>query len=1289
MASQQATVLGPTDAPSLRDSALAIACLTAHSTGLPSDLAAAAAPQLATQLLERLLKHPILDVPDLRLRRVIAPAVDEGTLDEWREQRVGAALLQLRSRGSFQDADRLVAALKAWSDVKSCAVPRRGLLPFLRPADEEFPAGTAHVLPLTQTQAVVTLLLALAGSSPRTGAAGHGVRVTGQPLGLDFDGPPLPRHDGLHLPRPAVDAGSTAWHDHTPSDRSLLVPPAQTTSPLLPPHGQVGLFGSATPAGGLVSALHGELWQARLAAALPPYGDEPRTPGGTHDVAPTHDGDGDDDDDEEGDVTSAAALGRSEMWVTAGNEVCSSGSWAVVPSWDDGLTPAQTAALPRGTWGCESPQGDASGFGAMYGQLCPSRLGPNTTSPAAWSADSIAGYALDAVRGNAGAARRLAGVGGDGQRQFQHHAQLMPRAPGTSAGAVATVLAPLLAAGGHRVVVEAFIQAHRGGVQGAKPVVPPGRQTSRSASCAAAVALATALAAHMARVDACLAALPVAVAVRRGGSATSQPADIAARPPSLLELAAHTAGLRRQLAHLTALCNDVDKGMGSDAAVLTALHAAASDVAHESMAPLLRRLFAAALKPRSSSLFDQAFGVSDAVDGQPLQEVPLFLADAARDAAQAAAALRLMARLPGCAVFLEACRQVKVSMEAATQPLDLPATLLTAHSWHEAHAHALSSRAAALAELQAAAQRGMSGLPDEAVERSVAVSILWDDGAQVAQPQGPSQQEIAALFGSVVAVRRTRFGGDTLDDGSELQAIRARAAAGLLSRGAGLADLVSQPSRLVSRGADGEPNFGRGQGLRTLTTEPEPADSAVDAVVFDAPPPTLEEPSTAASADELSETEPLVGQQGGGVPMPAVVMPPAAFAVAAPPNPMAPFPTLGSSAPDAPCPLSLALRSAVTHPLARQRAAACAASVAAAWAPPCRLAAHVAAIHDFLLLGRGDFADALLDALPRRLKRTTRDRGAALRVADAAAALAEALGSLGVPGEFVSAHLGVEAPLPGAGGTSSQASLTGLDAFRLRYDPVAISFSTSSWVASVGAGGSGAAAHVLAPPEGDILRAVLPPATLRTYSDAQVALLRLRHACRAAMEARGAAMEAARGAGGGSGGAAGPSAMSASDARLLCACAHVAVRVTQALCDHAGAEMRAALRALEPDAPAMAQAPSLQHLAAAHVSASGRAARVSDLGHVAPGVRAASLAALATVFDFRAVLLMPANASTAAALAAGAAVRTAAGELASACRAAEGVAVTEGRAKGGCHEADILARLDLGEQLLAEASSVK
>ena len=121
----------------------------------------------------------------------------------------------------------------------------------------------------------------------------------------------------------------------------------------------------------------------------------------------------------------------------------------------------------------------------------------------------------------------------------------------------------------------------------------------------------------------------------------------------------------------------------------------------------------------------------------------------------------------------------------------------------------------------------------------------------------------------------------------------------------------------------------------------------------------------------------------------------------------------------------------------------------------------------------------------------------------------------------------------------------------------------------------------------------------------------------------------------------------------------------------------------------MATAPSLLHLTAAHGAASARAARVCDLGHVAVGVRAASLAALATVFDFRAVLLMPANASTAAALAAGAAVRTAAGTLASACRAAEGVAVTEGKAKGDCHEADILARLDLGEQLLADSASVK
>ena len=1283
MASQPATVLGPTDAPSLRDSALALARLTAHGAGLPADVAAAAAPQLATQLLERLLKHPVLDVADLRLRRVTPAAVDEAALAGWRERGVGAALLHLRSRGSSQAADRLEAALEAWThDVKSCAVPRRGVLPSLRPADEDFPAGTAHVLTLTQTQAVVTLLVALAGSAPRHSAGGG--RVSGQPLFLDTDGPPLPRHDGLHLPRSTGDAhasaGSATWRPDAPSDRPLRLLPAQTSSPLLPPPGQVGLFGAATPAGGLVSTLHGELWQAHVTSALPLFGGEPRTPGGTHDVAPTRGGKDYDDDEDE---VTAASGAHSDMWVTAGHDGAQSGTWAVVPSWDDGLTPAQTAALPRGTWGCESPHGDAAGFGAMYGQLWSARLGPNATLPAAWSADSVAGYALDAVRGNAGAARRLAGVGGVGRGKFQHHSQLMPRAPGTSAGAVATVLAPLLAAGGHRRVVEAFIQAHRGGAQDA--VVLPGRQASRSVSCAAAVALATALAAHTARVDACLTALPVAVAVRRGGAAASRTADIAARPPTLLELAAHTAGLRRQLAHLATLCADIDKNLGSEAAVLTALHAAASDVAHEAMAPLLRRLFAAALTPRSSSLFDQAFGVSDAANAQPQQEVPPFLADAAHDAAQAAAALRLMARLPGCAAFLEACRQVRLSMGAATRPMELPATLLTAHTWHEAHTQALSSRAAVLSELQAAAQRGMSGPPEQLSEPRTR-SSLWDDGAEVAQPQGPSQQDIAALFGSVVAVRRTRFGGDTLDDASELQAIRARAAAGRLSRGAGLADLVPQPSRRVSSGADGEPHFGRGQGLRSLTAEPEPVDAAEDAGEVDAPLPTLEEPPSATPADdEPLETEPPSdGQEQGGVVLPPDdSMPPAALAgITAQPDPVAPTPH------DAPCLLSLALLSAVAHPLARQRAAACAASVAAAWAHPCRLAVHVSAIHDFLLLGRGDFADALLDALLRRLKRTTRDRGAALRVADAAAALAEALGSLGVPGEFVSAHMGVEAPLPGAGGMSSQDSLSGLDAFRLRYDPVAIAFATSSWVASMGAGapGAGAAPHALAPPEGDILRAVLPPTTLRTYSDAQVALLRLRHACRAAMEARGAAMEAACGAGSGT---AGPSAMSASDARTLCACAHVAVRVTQALCDHVGAEMKAALRAVAPDAPSMATAPSLLHLTAAHGAASARAARVCDLGHVAVGVRAASLAALATVFDFRAVLLMPANASTAAALAAGAAVRTAAGTLASACRAAEGVAVTEGKAKGDCHEADILARLDLGEQLLADSASVK
>ena len=1284
MASQQATVLGPTDPPSLRDSALALARLAAQGAGLPFEVAAATAPQLATHLLGRLLEHPVLDVPDLRLRRFTPPAVDEAALDQWRERGVGAALLHLRARGASQAAERLEAALEAWShDVKCCAVPHRGVLPVLRPASNDFAAGTSRVLPLTQAQAVVTLLVALAGSAPTAAtAAGQGGAVSG-PLGLDFDGPPLPRHDGLHLPRAATEqtalSGSTAWQPEAPSDRPLHLLPTQAASPLLPPPppGQVRLFGAATPAGGLVSALHGEMWQPHQGGAVPQFGGEPRTPGGTRDAgAPIHRRDDDDDDDDEAD-DGAASLG--DVWVAAGQEggaLHSRGSWAVLPTWDDGLTPGQAASLPRGTWECETPHG----FGPMYGQLWLSRLGPSqapATSPAAWSAQSLADYALNAVASNAGAARRLAGVGWDGHGHFLHHALLMPRAPGTSAGAVATVLAPLLAAGGHRRVVEAFIQAHRGGVKDSKTNSLQGRQASRNAPCAAAVALATALAAHMARVDACLAALPVAVGVRRGGAAACRPDDVAARPPSLLELAAHTAPLRRQLAHLAALCGDVDRGLSSETAVLAALHAAASDVAHESMAPLLRHLFAAALTPRSSSLFDQAFCVGGDAGAAPAPalEVPLFLADASRDAAQAAAALRLMARLPGCATFLEACRQVRLSLGVSASGLDLPATLLTAHTWHEAHAHALSRRSDALAGLQAAAQRGRGGQPEEVPQEcSQVVSSLWDDGAQVAPPRGPSQKDIASLFGSVVAVRRTRFGGDTLADGSELQAIRARAAAGRLSRGAGLADLVPQLSRRAAAAGDtgGEPHFGRGHGLRSLTAAPAHADPAGDAETLDAPP-AVAEPPVAAPAEV--EPEPPVDGQGDMVlQAPADVIRTATPADAA-------APSSSSSAHDAPCPLSLALRSAVTHPLARQRAAACAASVAAAWAHPCRLAAHVAAIHDFLLLGRGDFGDALLDALLRRLKRTTRDRGAALRVADAAAALAEALGTLGVAGEFVGDHLGVEAPLPGAGGLSSQDSLSGLDAFRLRYDPVAIAYATQSWVASVAAGGG--AAVVPAPPEGDILRTVLPPATLRTYSDAQVALLRLRHACRAAMEARTAALEAARGARVGNTGTAVPPPVSASDARLLCACAHVAVRVTQALCEHAGAEMKAAMAGVGQDAPAMARAPSLLHLANAHAASSARAARVCDLAHVAPAVRAAALAALATVFDFRAVLAMPSNASNEAALAAGAAVRSAAGALASACRAAEGVSMTEGNAKGDCHESDILARLDLGNALLA------
>jgi hypothetical protein len=823
---------------------------------------------------------------------------------------------------------------------------------------------------------------------------------------------------------------------------------------------------------------------------------------------------------------------------------------------------------------------------------------------------------------------------------------------------------------------------------------------------------------HMRRVDAALAALPVALTVRRQLAMRKDQhlfdahADVH-RPASVLELNAHTTSLRRQLALLAALCAEIGAAASSattirhaDAAVLDALYAAAqsADIACDALAPVLRQLLAAAMTPLVLALFQNAFrSVGDVQQLQVVSTssqqassvivVPTFMQQAARDAAQAGSALRAIARLPDCAPFLQACAaagEAAVTLDTMRAAVKLPATLMSAQTWHDSYAAAEAQRSEALEALRSGASSNHAPASDPMPSVDVRVPRL---GQPPVDKQGPSAEVIAALFTpSTRRTARKTFGGDADIDGGERRAILERAAAGRLGRGAGMKDLVEAPLHAATELPP--TRFARGAGLRALIDAPVEVAAPV-APLLDAPAKDTKEPAPALGdpAEDLMVTpeEPSVS---GHTPIDTIIEQDLAQLQCAAPDtaPEQQLPVALPDPQDMPCSLSVALEAAITGPLARQRRAACAAAVAAAWGPHCRVGDHASSLTDFLLLGRGDFCESLLDAILRRCRRARLDsRGAALRYADTSAALSEALAAVLTGddhgnGFSVTAHLSVEPPPPGAGMLSPD-SVTGLDAVRLRYDPVGNAWANSSWMAAVtsAAGNAGTAAagagSAAGPPHADVLRTVFPQTTLRAYSDAQVALLRLRHAYRAAVECRTAALDVAR-----KGAVAAPAASqsfnpSAADARMLCVCAYIALRVTQALRDHVGAGVAAAVGDIAGSDSAPCSALSLQHVADSHARVASRSAMVADLNHVVPAVRSAALAALAAVLDFRAALQMQVNPSTAAALAAADAVRNTAAALAKACRAAEEVAEAEGAARGDVHEADLAARLDLGGAL--------
>jgi len=1213
------------DVPTLRESALALGRLSARRACLED---AAAPAVLAVRVLEALL--PLPRAPP-GVRRVESRASCEATLIQRDECALGQRILTLRLRGAPEAADALEEGLRRLADARVCAVPQEALLAGAAPTlpGDTAAQGCGRTLLLTEKASVVRLLLLLCGRG--CGAGEHEQASTPRPFTSSSqlagrawgDGAPatalllsaMPGAGALaptpRAPAGGADAAAGSFcalsapalrFSLTQQPHTAHAPPPPPPPPSAP---QTRLFRSALPAAPATPLTCSFTLPAAVADGPPTPPRSERPPSQSAPPAPP---------------PSSSSPCPHLLWLSA------AAASPPAPRQAGPLHGWDACALSDGAWRSEAAHHGCWLFEQSLRALAQQRALPQPPQPRL--AASLAADALACLRGNEAAARRMAGLTrGGGGGDVERCAALLPRAPGTSGAATQRLVHPLLVSCGERRRVDAFV-ARAGAARGP----PPSAVTHAPAQ----AALAAALAALLRRQDAALSALDCAVQERRAAECAEAGggAPCGCLPPTLPEVLAHTAVLRREMATLAQLCAAGERG---ERALLEALHARClhADAAGDREQPLLRALLRASLAPLLRALREEAAGGRGDAGPQPAA-LPAFLHAAAGHARAAGAAMRCMAQAPLAAPFLHACR-----CELGAAPCPLPHTLR--------ELRAAADALALLALRRDAVQRALVDACRAAPPLSEDARVGAPPGAGPTQPHTlaalacersaapgssrPSAADVAALFAPSGHTARRTFGGDAVGDGGSERQLAA-AAQGRLARGQGLRHLLPRSSAsYAADAAAAAAGAAAAAELAQRSGQQDPHEQAGPPAVAAASPEQASLPPAAAAPHALH-----VLVERGGAPAQAVLeaLDTPHVASAGPPErpPPAPPPS-----PSPPCPLCPALAAVVDAPLASLAAAAAACALAVCRGPGSH-SAHLRSLRAFLLCLRCDFADALLDALARRAQRRGRGGGAALRRADASGALGDALAAVGADPQLARS-LRAEPQPPGAP-PLSEASFAGMDAFRLRYE-----------LAAVGGDSPG-------------LLAVLPPPTLRRYSDAGAALLRLRHAQRAAREVWRCAMSAAP-------------ARGAVD-RALCQTAHLAVQLTNALAAHACAAMEAHVGSEEAeDVAGGAAAASLAQLASAHAAAAASAADAAELLCLGRAPRDAAMQALEAVFALRGALRAQAPAEAVQApdvLAAARDLRNAAqrcaGHCAAACREAEGQGVES------FAERDLLLRLDLG-----------